>query len=61
MKEKQEGKRYSVSFDRRFASRIDTIAHFKGLTTSQYIRMLVMDAVYGLVDPVPLDNSKLKK
>jgi predicted DNA-binding ribbon-helix-helix protein len=58
MKKKQEGKRYSVSFDRRFASRIDTIAHFKGLTTSQLIRMIVMDSVYGSGEP---GSEKIKK
>ena len=55
-----ETKRYNVTFDFRFARRLDAIAHFKGLSTSQFIRMIIMDYVYcdNVVDD---EKTKLPK
>ncbi len=55
-KNKKRTKRYSVNFDEKFAHRIDAIAHFKGLSTTQYIRMVVMDHVYG--KSISVDDEK---
>jgi predicted DNA-binding protein len=57
-KNKQKTKRYSVTLDDKFARRLDAIAHFKGLSTSQYIRMVVMDHVYSDLVPVPGEVEK---
>lgn len=57
---KQNSKRYSVTFDSSFGRRIDAIAHFKGLTTTQYIRMVVMDHVM-LIDEISYEGEKRRR
>jgi predicted DNA-binding protein len=57
-KSKTKTKRYSVNFDERFARRLDAIAHFKGLSTTQYIRMIIMDHVYNDLVSVPKEVDK---
>ncbi len=57
-KNKQRTKRYSVTFDEKFARRIDAIAHFKGLSTTQYIRMVIMDHIYNNLITVPGEVEK---
>lgn len=57
-KSKSKSKRYSVNFDEKFARRLDAIAHFKGLSTTQYIRMIIMDHVYNDLVPVPGEVEK---